>query len=188
MELINHSIPTPIYGTFHAIIMDLWDSKLIVGFIRIYYCNISNKQLLANDLINLIVKFYGNDCMIYLMQTHRKQHWKIRLSDIMYKFEGCIKKYESKDIITEEMRKYKRIHPSFRSLVMSQMLSTVLNDIEINRKYKDDKQKQRIDVAIKMLKSDASLPAYPKKTYYSLLGQLQKQSNKIAKKTNQQMD
>lgn len=73
-------------------------------------------------------------------------------------------------------------HESFRPFLASQLLTTKLEQITLNKKSVDKEQVVRLELAIHILKSGIPLPAYPDKTYGSLVVQMEKQLKKINKK------
>eukprot|EP01084_Bolivina_argentea_P276908 472595_1 len=76
-----------------------------------------------------------------------------------------------------------KVHEAFRPLLLSKILKSTLDQITIHKKDRDDEQKNRLLLALKILKTkDVSLPAYPDKTYESLKAQMKKQLDKISKK------
>ena len=77
-----------------------------------------------------------------------------------------------------------KVHEAFRPLMLSKILRETLEEITKNKKARDEAQKKRLDLAIKVLNiAEVSLPAYPKTTHESLLSQMKKQMKKMGKKS-----
>eukprot|EP01083_Nonionella_stella_P241657 843715_1 len=75
-----------------------------------------------------------------------------------------------------------KVHEALRPLLLSKILKSTLDQITIHNKDRDDEQKNRLILALKILKTkDVILPAYPDKTYESLKAQMKKQIYKISK-------
>eukprot|EP01084_Bolivina_argentea_P226700 382904_1 len=76
-----------------------------------------------------------------------------------------------------------KVHEAFRPMLLSKILSDTLDHITLHKKERDDAQKERLELALKILEiKGVDFPAYPNRTHESLLAQMKKQLDKIVKK------